>query len=190
MPETTGLGEATEGQLQSCRKGKCVQGASQAQITAMPGALEARDGSSHFSPDWSNTYSRKSDFKWGQGRKAGSDSLWGRKEMKTLKTEPKLATPKWQWPRVTGSRGCQLENKDRPDTAGHTAVSPGPVSGDYSQCPLHLRELLQLPEQSDNREDGRAVTSGRDWVHARARASLPALGAELSSSGALPPPLH
>lgn len=91
---------------------------------------------------------------------------------------------------MTGSRGFHVENKDRSDTAGHTAVSPVPVSRDYSQCPLHLRELLQLPKQSDNREDGRAVTSGRDWVHAGARASLPALGAELSSSGALPPPLH
>ena len=43
-------GEATEGQLQSCRKGKCVQGASEAQMTAMPAGVETRDGSGPLEP--------------------------------------------------------------------------------------------------------------------------------------------
>ena len=79
------------------------------------------------SPDWSNAYGRKGDFKGGRGRKAGSDSLWGRKEMKTphvllaspsgLHTPSLLSGPRHhsRAPRdyMTARRGARLRGSQR-----------------------------------------------------------------------------
>ena len=188
MPETTGLGEATEGQLQSCRKGKCVQGASEAQMTAMPG--ESRN-KRWLRAAWALTAQTLTEGRVtskGVGAErldlilSGEERKWKHSKLNPNWPHQSDGGPEWQ------GAGAFTRRARISLTAQDTLqFCPCLSTSIYSQCPLHMRELLQLPKQSDNREDRAGQSySGRDWVHVGARANLPALGAELSSSGALP----
>ena len=59
-------------------------------------------------------------------------------------------------------QSLHTESKDWPDRAEHTALLTVPISvqRQCAQRALHLRELMQLPTDSDT---GRAVTE-QEWV--------------------------